>query len=409
MTVELHKQSPRCIGRYELPLSKSEVNRWLVLQYLFPETLRLTELSTAQDSQYLAQALTTFDDATDIDCGAAGTVYRFLTALAAVRPGTRVLRGTARLMERPISPLVNALRDLGADIEYVGENDCGPLKIRGKALSGGEVFLDNTTSSQFVTALMLIAPTFPEGLKIRHRGLGTSASYIYMTALILEKMGVKVKVNAEAIVVNHFSGRKGPSEITAEADWSAASYAYGMALLADEVEMYLPGLRLPSFQGDSRLVEYFAHFGIESIYTGGGVRIRKTKASVVLKHPVEWDFSDTPDLAQACIVALAAFGQAFQIKGLHTLPTKETDRLKALQTELVKFGLHLEIDNRSCRFDAKSSLQPHGLPLSTYEDHRMAMALSILSMKTPIRIKDAEVVGKSFPGFWKSFFRLSDV
>jgi 3-phosphoshikimate 1-carboxyvinyltransferase len=406
MIVNLDKQSPKRIGRYELPLSKSEVNRWLVLQYLFPESLRITELSTAQDSQYLAQALTTFDDATDIDCGAAGTVYRFLTALASVCPGTRVLRGTNRLMERPISPLVNALRDLGADIEYLGEDDCGPLKIRGKALSGGEVFLDNTTSSQFVTALMLIAPTFPEGLKIRHAGLGTSASYIYMTALILEKMGVKVKINAEFIAVEHFSGRKAPLEITAEADWSAASYAYGMALLADEVEMYLPNLRLPSFQGDSRLVEYFSHFGIESIYTGGGVRIRKAQASVVLKRPVEWDFSDTPDLAQACIVALSAFGQAFHIRGLHTLPIKESDRLKALQIELAKFGLHLEIDDTSCRFDAKTSLQAYSLPLCTYDDHRMAMALSILSMKTPISIDQADVVGKSFPGFWEVFFKL---
>lgn len=399
-------QSEKIVAKYNLPISKSEINRWLVLQYLLPDVVDLKAISEAEDSQILFRILQEeFRLNEEIDCGAAGTVYRFLTALSALSNGSRILTGSKRLMERPIAPLVNALRQLGASIEYLDKEGFGPIAIEGKPLAGGVVDLDNTSSSQFVTALMLIVPSLPKGLEIRHSGLGTSAAYIYMTALILEKIGCKVKVLPASIQVSPPSSFKNV-RIIAEADWSAASYAYGKALLANTAEIYLPGLRLPSFQGDSRIAEYFSLFGIETIYTGGGVRLRKDKSTSVLPNRVEWNFSDTPDLAQTCIVSLAALGQPFHISGLHTLPTKETDRLRALKLELAKVGIELDITRESCSYSPRS---PHELhiskePLQTYDDHRMAMSLSILAMKLPISIANPEVVAKSFPDFWREFF-----
>jgi 3-phosphoshikimate 1-carboxyvinyltransferase len=389
------------IRKVALPLSKSECNRWLVLASLFPGKVKLRRVSDAEDTQRLRDLLRDLK-AGFFDCGPAGTVFRFITARLAVEPGIHLVTGSDRLRERPIRPLVDALRSLGAQIEYTEREGYAPLEITGSPLRGGKVMVQNQESSQFVSALMLIAPFLPDGLTIQLFHPGVSAPYIYMTASILEKMGVAVQIQGSVITVSAVSDLKTEVvETEPESDWSAASYFYGTALLSQSAELYLPGLYNPSFQGDALVSDFFAPLGIQTVYTGAGVRIFHHGDVRRLDKPLRFNLSGTPDLAQTLIVAFSAFNQSFEFRGLHTLRLKETDRLHAIKTEMEKVGISLEITDDSCCYRGGDALKEPEVPFATYQDHRMAMSLAMLATKFPVTIENPDVVGKSFPGFWQ--------
>ena len=400
MTLDLRNTS--MTRKVALPLSKSECNRWLVLSSLFPGKVRLTSLSEAEDTRLLINLLNDLK-AGVFDCGPAGTVFRFITARLAVEPGVHIVTGSDRLKERPIRPLVDALRSLGAEIEYVEREGYAPLKITGTHLSGGEVSVQNQSSSQFVSALMLIAPFLPKGLIIHMSHLGVSAPYVYMTASVLEKMGIAVRVHGSVITVPSVDAVQIQSvNVQPERDWSAASYFYGLALLSPGSEFYFPGLRKPSFQGDVLVSDFFAPLGIQTVYTGAGVRIFHRGDVQRLEKILQLNLAGTPDLAQTLIVAFAAFNQPFELRGLHTLRLKETDRLQAMKAEMAKVGVVLEISEDSCSYSGGGALHAPQEHFATYDDHRMAMSLAMLATQFPVTIDNPGVVGKSFPGFWQA-------
>ncbi len=392
---------PKIIKRVELPLSKSECNRWLILQDLFPHAFNISNLSDAEDTQILQQLLA--EKPHVYNCGLAGTVFRFLTARLSILPGSHIVTGNERIKERPIEPLVDALRQLGASITYLENDGFAPLKITGKPLERNEVDIDNSHSSQFVTALMLLAPALPHGLTIRCRAMGVSAPYIYMTAQQLETIGVRIKIRGNEFRIYPFTPATLPRTIVPEPDWSNASYGYGLVLLGNSSEIYFPGLKRPSFQGDAVVADYFGQLGVETIFTGGGIRIRKYQ-NHQQPSALNLNLSGSPDLAQTLMVAAAAVGVPFHFSGLHTLRIKETDRLEAMRAELQKVGINIDITNDAAQWEGGQSMHPPLAPFATYNDHRMAMALSMLAALFPIEITNADVVKKSFPDFFKAFF-----
>ncbi|MCH8545306.1 MAG: 3-phosphoshikimate 1-carboxyvinyltransferase [Cryomorphaceae bacterium] len=392
---------PKLIKRVPLPLSKSECNRWLILEDLFPGTINIQALSTADDVVILNRLLQ--DKPNTYDCGMAGTTLRFLIARLSLLPGKHLVTGHQRLKERPIKPLIDALVHLGASIEYTEKEGYAPVRIIGRPIEGGEVHIDNTNSSQFVSALMLIGAALPGGLTIHCKSMGVSAPYIYMTAQIIQSMGIKLTINAYTIRIEPFERSTSIKDVKVECDWSAASYGYAMVLLAQDSEIYYPGLKQPSFQGDALVANYFAPLGIDTIYTGGGVRIRKKNRSIS-EHTYTLNLSGNPDLAQTLVIACVGMGQAFRFTGLHTLKIKETDRLLALKNELAVIGANLSIGDDFIEWNGNETIHPPTRAFNSYNDHRMAMSLSALSALFPIDINNPEVVDKSFPDFFKVLF-----
>lgn len=392
-------------GRIELPGSKSESNRLLILWALFPGKLTIRGLSSADDTRLLHQILANKRLQGTVDCHMAGTAYRFLTAYYAATPGAHVLlTGARRMLERPIGPLVDALRQLGADVRYVGKEGFPPLEIRGNQLTGSQVSIDGTTSSQFITALMLIGCTLPQGLRIRIQGYPVSVPYLYLTASTLWHLGLKVEIRLPEIVLYPSQPRE--ALVRVEPDWSSASYWYLLALLSRRTEVYLPGLRIPSMQGDSAVRGYFDQLGVETVFLGSGIRIfKKTKSPT---HPFLLDLRDTPDLAQTLAVALAASGQRGMLTGLDTLPVKETDRLQALLNELTRCGAKAEGSTNVLHILSPIHLQPDQV-IHTYGDHRMAMAFAPLALHKPIVIENPSVVAKSYPTFWEDLKKVGFV
>ncbi|GCD77541.1 3-phosphoshikimate 1-carboxyvinyltransferase [Thermaurantimonas aggregans] len=396
-----HSTGQLC-GRIELPGSKSESNRLLILSAIYPDTLKIKGLSTADDTQLLQQILTSKQSLGSVHCRMAGTAYRFLTAYYAATPGAHVLlTGSDRMFERPIGPLVDALRQLGADIQYVGKEGFPPLEIKGTQLTGGLVTVDGSTSSQFITALMLIGCSLPLGLKIHIQGYPVSVPYIYLTASTLWQVGLKVDVRLPEIHLYPSSPKK--SVVRVEPDWSAASYWYLMALLSQRAEIYLPGLRIPSMQGDSVVRGYFDALGVETVFLGSGIRIFKKTQSQ--NQSLQLDLRDTPDIAQTLAVALAAIGQSGTLTGLDTLPLKETDRLLALHNELTRCGARVESHTHSLTIRSSLHLKQNQL-IHTYGDHRMAMAFAPLALLSPIVIQNPSVVSKSYPTFWQDLKKV---
>lgn len=396
--MQLHQ--PKIVKRVELPLSKSECNRWLILRDLFPDALEIPSLSDANDTQLLASLLAKKPKI--YDCGNAGTVFRFLTARLCILPGSHIVTGSKRLRDRPIKPLVDALLQLGARIRYLEQDGFAPLEITGAPLTANRVNVDNRNSSQFTSALMLIAPAIPNGMHLECRALGVSAPYMYMTAKIVETLGAKISISGSNFHIHPLAKSTAVRTVYPEPDWSNASYGYGLVLLGTQSEVYFPRLKRPSFQGDALVADYFGQLGIDTIYTGGGVRIRMAERE--RPQQLRLNLSGTPDLAQTLIVAAAAIGIPFTFHGLHTLRLKETDRLAAMQTELQKVGIHIEVDDDHAHWDGKERMHPPLKPFATYDDHRMAMALSMLAARFPIDIQSPEVVNKSFPNFYRVYF-----
>jgi len=378
----------------QLPSSKSESNRALIINALCSHKSTLKNLSKARDTQILQDLLLSQGEVLDVMD--AGTTLRFLTAYLAVQGQPKILTGTPRMCDRPIQILVDALRQLGAKIEYLQKEGYPPIKILGKFdQSAREIEIPGNVSSQYISALLMIAPSLPQGLILHLQGKIASKPYIKMTLSIMGQFGVEHHWVDSKITIKPQTYQ--PAEYEIEADWSGASYWFSLVALAQKGELNLPGLRQNSLQGDSQIINIMNHLGVHTQFHSNGIFISK-KPGV---DRFSYNFLDYPDLAQTVIVCCAAKGIRGVFTGLHSLRIKETDRIGALQTELVKFGATLEEKQNGewMLVPGKNISQP--LTFSTYDDHRMAMSLAPLATQEDLFIENPQVVVKSFPDFWE--------
>ena len=378
-----------------LPLSKSISNRALIINALTPGAIDIEQVAKCDDTDSMVAALN--NQSESINIGAAGTAMRFLTAYFAATPGrTMTLDGSERMRQRPIEALVNALRDCGADIKYLINEGFPPLLINGSKLTGGDISLPASISSQYISALLMIAPTMDRGLTLTLQGDIISRPYINMTLSLMKTWGVDCDFSGNVIKVAPQAYK--PTEFKIEADWSAASYWYAIAALSAG-NITLTGLQPHSVQGDSHLVQLFEPLGVITHFEDTETTLEPTPDTC---PRLNIDLSDQPDIAQTIVVTACMLGIPFSITGLSTLKIKETDRLEALRTEMLKLGMELIIEN-----DNKISWDGNRLPISqipaidTYKDHRMAMAFAPAAIYIPgLIINDMDVVSKSYPEFW---------
>ncbi|WP_045371096.1 3-phosphoshikimate 1-carboxyvinyltransferase [Jejuia pallidilutea] len=375
--------------------SKSESNRLLLLQALFPE-IELKNISNSDDSNLMINALASKEKLVDIHH--AGTAMRFLTAYFAVQEGrATVLTGSKRMKERPIKILVDALRALGADISYLENEGFPPIAIQGKKLTKNQVSLKANVSSQYISALLLIASKLKNGIVLTLEGDITSVPYINMTLRLLNEIGVETQFKDNVITVFPATEKRIDKTLTVESDWSSASYYFSIAALSEVgTQITLSSYKENSLQGDSCLVEIYKHFGVTSKFINNSITL--TKAAVVLQ-PLELNLKNAPDIAQTIAVTCFALGISCHLTGLHTLKIKETDRLVALKTEIEKLGGSVEITDKSLHLKPSKAIKPL-MAIATYNDHRMAMAFAPVALKQDVIVKDAAVVSKSYPTFW---------
>ena len=381
--------------------SKSESNRLLILQKLF-DGITINNLSDSDDTHHLQHALLTND--TSINIGHAGTAMRFLTAFFATQSNRTVtLSGSERMHQRPIKILVDALRSLGAEILYTEKDGFPPLQIRGKKLTKNNVKINGNISSQYISALLLIAASLPNGLSIQLLGDITSIPYIKMTLSLLNKVGVSTNFDGQYIHVKPFVNKK-EQTLVVESDWSSASYFYSIIALSKVgSEIRLSSYSKESLQGDSVLAKIYLHFGVETSFKENSILLRKTKESS--KDLLKIDLNKAPDIAQTIAVTCFGLGISCNLNGLHTLKIKETDRLEALHKELSKLGATISVTDDSLDLKASSKINSN-ISIETYNDHRMAMAFTPLAIKTPIQILDAGVVTKSYRNFWEDMQQI---
>jgi len=401
MQVKLSHSSQICKGKLNITGSKSETNRHLLLQALF-KGYEIKNSSNSDDSKVMEAALAS--TAERIDIHHAGTAMRFLTAYFSQLEGREVLlTGSARMQERPIKILVDALRALGASIEYEKKEGYPPLRIKGKKLNGGRVSLPADISSQYISALLMLGPVLEQGITLNLIGKITSVPYIKMTLSLLSNFGVKTAFEGQQISVAHQSDPKKSIQVV-ESDWSSASYFYSIAALANEAEIELTSYKKESLQGDAVLQTIYKQFGVKTRFEGHSVFL--TKEKTILPNVFQWDLSEAPDIAQTIAVTCYGLGVGCDLKGLHTLKIKETDRLLALEQELTKLGATISVTDNSLHLSPENQFV-QGCSISTYNDHRMAMAFAPLSLKIPLEIEEAEVVSKSHPSFWEDLQQLN--
>jgi 3-phosphoshikimate 1-carboxyvinyltransferase len=408
----LSKKSKTVSGTVQLTGSKSECNRALIIEALSSGKVRVENISDAADAVTLAGilregvknriVLTNSEieiPTSEINIGPAGTAMRFLTAYFSFQDDDVILTGSQRMKQRPIGILVNALRDVGAHIEYTENEGYPPLRIKGSAgqQQKDKISIQGDISSQYITALLLIAAHLPLGLTLQIEGELTSRPYVEMTLAMLQQAGIQHQWEGNSIHIAHQEFRE--TKLYVEPDWSAASYWYAIAALADEAELFLPGLTSYSLQGDSVITEIMANFGITSQFINGGVHLKKEPKPLSRKI---FDLKSCPDLAQTIIVVCAALGHEATFTGLETLKIKETDRVLALQTELAKIGVKLIEKGQVYKLDCSEKFIPESIFIDTYDDHRMAMAFAPLALILPqIEVEDYMVVEKSYPAFWE--------
>lgn len=385
-------------GKIALPTSKSISNRILIINALAGFTCDIENLSDSDDTRVMLAALYSPGPVTDI--GHAGTAMRFLTAYFAITPGERTLTGSERMKQRPVKVLTEALRQLGAKIEYLEKEGFPPLKITGTSLKGGQLELDGSVSSQYVSALLMIAPTLEGGLGLRLKNRIASRSYIEMTLRLMEKSGISYSWENQEIRIPEQKYRI--SGFSVEADWSAASYWYLVLALCNSGKIELQNLRRSGLQGDEAVSRWFESFGIQTYPAGEGLTLVKNED---FNLPfLSLDFSENPDIAQTMSVLCVARGIPFHFTGLETLKIKETDRIAALRQELEKFGAQLmHPEEGVLTWDGRlhSGAMRAEPVIDTYNDHRMAMAFApMVSTGRPLIINNPQVVTKSYPGFW---------
>lgn len=378
--------------------SKSESNRLLLLQALYPQ-IQIKNLSNSDDSVLMQKALASKE--ANIDIHHAGTAMRFLTAYFSIQNNREVtITGSSRMKERPIKILVDALKTLGADITYLENDGFPPLKIKGKELTKSKVTLNANVSSQYISALLLIASKLENGLELTLNGQITSVPYIKMTLSLLESIGVETKFVDNIITVKPNAVGIEPQTLVVESDWSSASYFYSLIALSDiGTEISIASYKEDSLQGDSVLSSIYTRFGVKTTYTNQKITLRKTENSNI-DSIIEMDLKNAPDIAQTIAVTAFGLGLECYMIGLHTLKIKETDRLVALKKELEKLGAEVTITNASLHIKSTSTIKSK-VAIATYNDHRMAMAFAPLGLKTSIIIENADVVSKSYPQFWE--------
>lgn len=394
--------------------SKSECNRALIISALSKGTVGVENLSVAADTVTLNRVLGELSvESTElgennpkpqtpnpilVDIGPAGTAMRFLTAFLTLQQGDFLLTGTERMKQRPIGILAEALKSIGAKISYAANEGFPPLHISGPfEQSQASVKIKGDISSQYISALLMVAPALPQGLSLEIEGELTSKPYVEMTLAMLNQVGIEHQWNDNVISIAPQPFKE--AKLYVEPDWSAASYWYAIAALADEAEIFLPGLNGYSLQGDSKITEIMANFGITSQFKNGGVFLKKEPKKIERKI---FDMKECPDLAQTVVVICAALGHDATFTGLETLKIKETNRVLALQTELAKIGVKFIEKNLSYKLDCSGLHFPEKISINTYEDHRMAMAFAPLALKiAEVEIEDEHVVDKSYPYFWE--------
>ena len=400
MDLQLSTISKDLYGKIAVTGSKSESNRLLILQAQFPE-IEIKNLSNSDDTRVLQKALGAKEEVVDIHH--AGTAMRFLTAYFAAKEGGEViLTGSQRMQERPIGILVDALRNLGAEISYEKEEGYPPIRIKGRKLLQKEVKVQANISSQYISALMLVAPSLAEGLEIHLQGKVTSVPYILMTLQLLKQCRINGTFDNNIISISPRSSIS-KTEIIVESDWSSASYFYSMAALSDAAEITLTSYQEDSLQGDRSVAEIYQKLGVKTTFLDGEIALEKT--AVELPEKLELDLANSPDLAQTIAVTCFGLGIEAQFTGLHTLRIKETDRLQALKNELEKLGGEVAITDDTLHLSASAAIIEN-ISIDTYNDHRMALAFAPLALKVSLQIKDAGVVSKSFPQFWENLREL---
>lgn len=402
MNIKLQKSTLHPQSNIAITGSKSETNRLLLLQALYPN-ITIDNISNSDDAQLMQKALASTETVKDIHH--AGTAMRFLTAYYATRDGQQItLTGSSRMQERPIKILVEALQQLGADIQYINNEGYPPLRINGKKLTKNSVTLAANVSSQYISALLLIAPTLKNGISLTLDGNITSVPYINMTLSLLNELGVQTNFEGNIITVAAFKALSATKKITVESDWSSASYFYSLIALSKiGTEITLSSYKKNSLQGDSCLAEIYTKFGVETSFQNNSITLCKTREAT--QETIKFDLKNAPDIAQT--IAVTAFGLQLSCEmiGLHTLKIKETDRLVALKTELEKLGASVDITDESLHLHKATNINEN-ISITTYKDHRMAMAFAPLALRVPIQIEKADVVSKSFPDFWADLQKI---
>lgn len=392
--VKIQKKEQITSVTIQLVSSKSESNRALIINS-FANGL-LSNLSEARDTQTMMRILNS--DKMEVNVLDAGTTMRFLIAYYALTNQNKILTGTPRMCERPIGILVNALREIGANIEYRGKPDFPPLElIEFEKQKTNQISIRGDVSSQYISAIMMLAPILEDGLTISLEGKVASKPYILMTIELMKKFGANAEfTNQNKIIIKPSSYRS--SEFSVESDWSGASYWFGFVALAEKAQVLLQGLKPNSLQGDHKIMEIMEFLGVTSVFTAEGLSISKSH-----HHPnFSYDFSNCPDLAQTVAVVCAAKGIVAEFTGLESLKIKETDRIFALQNELAKMGASLEeIDNKLWRLQPSQIIaEISKISIETYDDHRMAMAFAPLATMMDLQIENPSVADKSYPSFW---------
>lgn len=380
--------------------SKSETNRLLLIQALFPN-ITLANTSNSDDSEVMQMALSGTEELIDIHH--AGTAMRFLTAYFAVQQDRVVtLTGSSRMQERPVKILVEALEQLGAQISYLKTAGYPPIQIKGQKILNSKVTMAANVSSQYISALLLVAPKLENGIELTLEGEITSVPYIKMTLSLLADLGIETSFTGNEIIVKP-QQQVVSKVMTVESDWSSASYFFSLVALSKTASITLTSYKKDSLQGDSALVDIYNQMGVISRFENNSLIL--TKDSTFKPQNLVLDLNNTPDIAQTIVVTCLGLGIGCHLTGLHTLKIKETDRLEALRIELTKLGANITVTNDSLTLEANATINSN-VKIATYNDHRMAMAFAPLALKVPIIIADANVVSKSYPDFWTDMEKL---
>jgi len=388
-------------GNIQITGSKSETNRLLVLKQFYPN-LTIENVSNSDDSILMQMALAS--NADEINIGHAGTAMRFLTAYFSVKESSEiVLTGSHRMKDRPVKILVEALTSLGASIQYIEKEGFPPLKISGKKLKKDFVEIDGNVSSQYISALLLIAPTLQNGLKLKFKGKVTSVPYIKMTLQLLAELGIGYVWEENLITVQPKPAIESKTVIV-ESDWSSASYFYSLCALSPNSEITLSFYKKNSLQGDAILAEIYKDLGVETVFNENEIILKNT--NTLNFKLLTLNLKNAPDIAQTIAVTCFGLGIECYLTGLHTLKIKETDRLVALKTEIEKLGGEVIITDETLHLKSSEKINEN-ISIATYDDHRMAMAFAPLAVKVAIEIEDAGVVSKSYPTFWEDFAKIS--
>ncbi|PDH54732.1 MAG: 3-phosphoshikimate 1-carboxyvinyltransferase [Cryomorphaceae bacterium MED-G11] len=398
---QISKEGKNLHGNINISGSKSESNRLLTLR-AYTSFFNINNLSDSDDTKTMNSSLKS--DKEEINIGHAGTAMRFLTSYySSILNSSKILTGSSRMKERPILILVEALNNLGADIEYIDKKGYPPIKINGKLIYGNEIALPADVSSQYISSLMMLGVSINQGLKIKLSTKITSLPYIHMTKKIIERIGGIVDIKPDEIIIKQLVSNKIPDQIV-ESDWSSASYFYSLVALSDSSYITLSSFFNNSIQGDSRIVDIYKQFGVETKFLNDKIYLKKN--NIDLPDSISINLRDNPDLAQTIVVTCLGLGVNCKLEGLHTLKLKETDRLLALKREIEKFEVDcVTISNQSITLKNNSKLKS-GVSINTYDDHRMAMSFAPLSMINPIIIINPEVVSKSYLNFWNDLESL---